>query len=161
MKRLMGSLVCLAVWAGCGGDDPVDVEGTYSVGITNRDNGCQFANWTVGATSSGISVVVTQNGGAAVAEVQGGAAFVLNVALGGSTFSGDVDGNHVDMTIEGTRPNTTGNCTYTYDARMTANLVGDALMGTIAYTAAHNGHTDCAAIECVSNQDFSGSRPPR
>lgn len=161
MKSLLGSLACLAVWAGCGGSDPADVEGTYGVGITNRENGCQFQNWDENAMTPGISVVVTQDGSTATADVQGGAGFVLDVALGGHVFEGDVDGNHLDLTIEGMRPQTQGNCTFTYDAELSANLIGDALMGTISYTAAHNGHSDCAMVECVSKQEFSGSRPPR
>lgn len=161
MKSLLGSLVCLAAWTGCGGSDPVDVEGTYSVGLTNRDNGCAFQNWDDGAMTPGIGVVVTQDGAQATADVQGGAGFVLDVAIGGHLFEGEVDGSHLDLTIMGTRANTQGNCTFTYDATLSANLIGDALMGTISYTAAHNNHSDCAAIECVSTQEFSGSRPPR
>lgn len=160
MKRLLGSLVCLGMFAGCG-SDPVDAEGTYSVGITNRDNACGFDNWTVGAQTSGIEVVITQNGESAVAEVKGAAGAFLQLWIGNATFSGEVAGNHLDMTIQGTRSQTTGNCTFTYDVAFAANLVGDSLNGTISYTAAHNGHTDCAAVECVSSQDFSGSRPPR
>lgn len=159
MKRLSGSLVCLAAWAGCGGD-PVDVQGMYSVGVTNRDNGCEFQNWTDGGMTSGVTVAITQDGATATAEVQGFAGGVLDVALGQSTFSGDVEGNYLDMSIQGTRSNTSGNCTFTYDAQLTANLIGDALMGSIVYTPAHNGHSDCAMVECTSTQEFSGSRPP-
>jgi hypothetical protein len=161
MKSLLGSLVCVAAWSGCGGSDPADVTGTYGVGITNRANGCQFQNWEENAMTPGISVVVAQDDSTATADVQGGAGFVLDVAIGGHVFEGEVDGNHLDLAIMGTRANTQGNCTFTYDATLSANLVGDALMGTISYTAAHNNHSDCAAIECVSTQEFSGSRPPR
>lgn len=157
MKRFL----CLAFLVGCGGSDPVDAEGTFSIGLTNRENACNFSNWTVGAMTSGVSVVITQNGSTAIAEVQGLAGGYLDIAIGSSTFSGTVDGNSLDMTIQGTRSNTMGNCTFTYDATLTANLIGDALNGSIAYTAAHNNHSDCAAVECVSTQDFSGSRPPR
>jgi hypothetical protein len=161
MKRLVVG-VAAAVLAGGGcGTDPVDAEGTYSVGITNRENGCNFANWTVGAMTSGVQVVVTQTGTSANADVQGGAGFVLDVALGSSVFSGRVDGAKLDLIIEGIRPNTSGNCTYTYDARLFATLTGDALAGRIEYSAAHNNHSDCSAVECTSRQDFSGSRPPR
>jgi hypothetical protein len=157
MKRLLG----IAVLVGCGGSDPVDAEGTYSVGITNRENGCNFSSWTVGEMTSGIPVVITQNGSAAIAEVQGLAAIALDLRLGSHSFSGDVDGNHLDLLLAGTRSMTTGNCTYTYDGRIDANLIGDALSGNIYYTSAGNGHSDCAALECTSRQEFSGSRPPR
>lgn len=157
----MKSLLCLGLLIGCGGSDPVDAEGTYSIGLTKRDNGCNFSNWTVGEQTTGVSVVITQNGSAAVAEVQGIAGGYLDLVLGAHTFSGDVDGTHLDLVLQGTRAMTTGNCTYNYDAQIDAILVGDALSGKINYTAATNGHSDCAAIECLTVQDLSGSRPPR
>lgn len=156
MKRLL--LVVLV--AACG-SDPVDVEGTYSVGLTNRANGCNFQNWTVGAMTSGVSVVITQNGANAIAEVQGIAGGYLSFAFGSSTFSGDVDENTLDLFLAGTRPQQSGNCTYTYDGTIHATLVGDALNGSLTYSSNGNDNTDCAAIVCDSVQDFAGSRPPK
>jgi hypothetical protein len=156
MKRL---LLLLGVVA-CGGD-PVDVEGTYSIGLTNRENGCNFDNWTVGQQTTGVDVVITQNGEAAIAEVQGGAGLYLNFAFGSNTFSGSVDGSDVDLFLAGTRSQTMGNCTFTYDGRIAATLSGNALNGTLTYSSNGNDNTDCAAIVCDSVQEFSGSRPPK
>jgi len=161
MKRLSFLALGVLVVAACGSGDPVDVEGTYSVGLTNRDNGCNFQNWTVGAMTSGVTVVITQNGANAIAEVQGLAGGYLSFAFGSSTFSGDVDGNHLDLFLSGTRPQTSGNCTYTYDGNIKATLVGDALNGSLTYSSNGNNNTDCAAIVCDSVQDFAGSRPPK
>lgn len=150
------------VLGACAGDNPADVEGTFTVATTNRDNGCNFQNWTVGQTNQGITVVITQNGGSAVAQVTGaGAAFALDLVIGTNTFSGSVDANAVNLYAAGTNSHTTGNCTYTYDGRINATLTGDALQGTIKYTANTNTGSDCAAVQCVSQQDFSGSRPPK
>jgi hypothetical protein len=159
MKRLL--LVLPLVVAACGGDDPVDAEGTFSVGLTKRENGCNFQNWTVGDMTSGVTVVITQNGTSAIAEVQGFAGGYLDIAFGSSTFSGNVDGDSLDLFLAGTRPQTSGNCTYTYDGRIRATLTGDALNGSLTYSSNGNDNTDCAAIVCDSVQDFSGSRPPK
>jgi hypothetical protein len=156
MKRL----VLIALLGACSGCDPVDAEGTYSVGISYRDDACQFG-WTVGQMSSGVEVVITQNGDSAIAEVKGLAGGYLSLALGSATFSGNVDGNELDLFVTGTKPQTKGNCTFTYDGHIAATLTGDALQGTLSYVANTNTASDCAAVACTSKQDFSGSRPPR
>jgi hypothetical protein len=160
MKSLIFPVIGVLALAACG-DDPVDAEGTYSVGLTNRENGCNFQNWTVGEMTSGVSVVITQNGASALAEVQGIAGGYLNFAFGSNTFSGTVDGDELDLALSGTRPQTSGNCTYTYDGRIQATLTGNALNGTLSYVSNGNDNTDCAAIVCTSTQEFSGSRPPK
>jgi hypothetical protein len=161
MKRLSFLVLGVLVVAACGSGDPVDVEGTYTVNLTNRDNGCNFQNWTVGAQTTGVQVVITQNDVNAIADVQGIAGGYLDFAFGSSTFSGNVDGSDLDLFLAGTRPQTSGNCTYTYDGRIRATLVGDALNGSLTYSSNGNNNTDCAAIVCDSVQDFSGSRPPK
>ena len=153
-------LVVLGVLAASGCSDPADVEGTYSVGVTNREDGCAFG-WQVGEQNPGISVVVTQSGESATAEIQGFAGLAVGVALGTNKFSGTVDGNELDLLAAGTNPKTMGNCTFTYDGRITATLTGDALQGTIVYAANTNNNSDCSAVKCASSQDFSGSRPPK
>ena len=55
--------------AACGGDDPVEAAGTYTVSLTNRENGCMNPNWMVDDTAMGIGVVITQNGEAITADV--------------------------------------------------------------------------------------------
>lgn len=155
MKRLL----VLALLGACGGE-PVDAEGTYSVGVTNREDGCKFG-WTVNEQTPGIQVVITQNGSSAIAEVKGAAAIGLGIAFGSATFSGDVDGDELNLFVTGTNSTTRGNCTFTYDGRMEATLAGDSLQGSLLYVANTNTASDCAAVQCMSKQDFAGSRPPR
>ncbi len=147
--------------ASCGDSPPEDVAGTYTINLTNGANGCNLENWTEGNTSSGIPVVITQADATASAEVMGLAAVALDVALAGHVFTGDVDGDDLNLAITGTRSATSGNCTYTYNALLDATLAGDVLTGTISYQAATNDNSDCAALEgCASVQNFNGTRPP-
>ena len=160
MKRLV---LLVLVFAACGGD-PVNTAGNYTVGVTNRDNGCMVANWTVGAMSSNIGVDITQSGGSATATITGLAQITLDLALGGHAFSGTVDGDQLDLTLLGTRPQTMGNCTYTLDGEIIATSTGELITGRINYKAATNNHPDCTTMNiqgCVTYQDFNGSRPPQ
>jgi hypothetical protein len=91
------------VLAACGGDEPVDAAGTYTLSLTNRENGCMNSNWTVGETATGIGVVIIQNDAAITADVQPGAArLALDLALGSHIFTGSVNGADIDLRITGT-----------------------------------------------------------
>ncbi len=146
----------------CGGDEPVDAAGTYTISLTNRENGCNNANWTVGDTASNIGVVITQNGATASADVQpGGGRLALDLALGGHVFIGKVDGNRLDLLIEGTNSFSMGTCDYTIDARIDAQLDGDVLSGDVLYQDQTDNSTDCGALTgCTSRQELLGNRPP-
>ena len=87
----------------------------------------------------------------------------LDLWLGGHVFTGTVSGTHVDMVLHGTRGMTTSSgCAYTWDARVEGDLTGNALQGTITYSAAAADSSACSEIrQCRSVQTFSGSRPPR
>jgi len=146
---------------GCTSD--AEVAGTYSVALTNRDNGCMLPNYTVGDTATNIGVVITQAGSNVTVTVNGLAGIALIGLLGGgkNVYTGGVDGNDVDVESLGTAPKTSGNCTYTYNSRITATIDGDALTGRIEYRAADNGNPDCAPLSgCLTYQDFNGTRPP-
>lgn len=162
MKASLVSPTALALAAllGCG-SDPADVAGNYTVSITSRDNGCAFANWTVGNTATGIQVTMTQDGASASATVEGVTGGVLMVGLGGRTFTGSVDGNELSLSIVGTVGHTQGSCAYTHDAVLTGTIDGDFLSGHIDYQARTNGQPDCGTLTgCTSTQDFNGTRPP-
>lgn len=160
-KLLISSLVAMVASAACS-EDPADISGNYSANLTARDNGCNLANWQPGAMVTQIPVVITQTDAEARAEVGGLAGVALELALASRLFIGEVDGDSFRLEIIGTRPQTSGNCTFTYDATMSGSLSGDSLSGRVSYTTATNGNTDCAALrDCVSFQDFSASRPPR
>jgi hypothetical protein len=157
MKHFLGGL--LAVVAGC--SDPANVEGTWTVALTNRDNGCSFGNWTVGESATNVQVVFTQNGESVNADVQGLAEIGLALLLGADgIFSGSVDGDELDLVREGTNPTTMGNCTFTYNAQILATVSGGTMEGRIEYRAQHNNNSDCAAVTCLTYQDFNGVRPP-
>ena len=157
MKRLV---VLAAILGGCG-SDPVDAEGMWTVSVTNREDNCNIG-WEVGKQSTGVGVNITQNGEAVIIDITGIGGGVLSAFLGGDeVFSGTVDGETVLATRQGTRPNTMGNCTYTYNAIIAADINGDTMMGFLSYKPATNGNSDCAAIECENIQDFSGNRPPQ
>ena len=160
MNRLIW-LIWLAL-LGCS-SSPAQVAGDYSIGLTDEDNGCMFANWTAGTMTSGITMTVTQQSADATAVVTGGGSeLVLDAVFGANTFTGSVDGDAIDLTLDGTNSNTTGNCTYTYNGVITATLATDTFTGKITYTGATNNNSDCATIQgCVSYQNFDGSRPPQ
>lgn len=159
MKTLALPLVLAC--AACGSDADVNVEGNYSVATTNGENGCAIAGWNVGDQATNIPVTIRQEGSAVTAEVGGPAAIGLGLLVGSSVFEGTVDGSRLELEILGTNNFRTGDCNYTYDARLTATLTGDALVGGIDYVANAADHPSCASIaSCVTSQDFNGTRPP-
>lgn len=158
-RRLVAAIACV-LGAGCGED--AEVAGSYTIAVTNRDNGCEFANWTVGNTAAGIPVSITQDGASVTATVEGVVGSLLTLSLGANVYTGDVDGDELALTLYGTRSQTEGNCTFTNNSTLRATVDGDALVGRIDYTRATNGNPDCARLaSCVTYQDFNGTRPPR
>jgi len=153
---LLGGMV-----VGCAGD--ADVAGSYTIALTNRDNGCMFGNYNVGDTAQGIGVVITQNDSNVTLTVNGVAGTYLVLLLGAdkNVYQGDVDGDELSTESLGTRAQNMGNCTYTINSKIKGSLDGDALTGRIEYRAADNGNPDCAPISgCLTYQDFNGTRPP-
>ncbi|MBA3458383.1 MAG: hypothetical protein H0T46_00355 [Deltaproteobacteria bacterium] len=149
--------------AACSGAD-ADVAGNYTIALTNGENGCNFANWTVGSTASGISMVATQDGSKLTVTIEGIARIYLEGLLGGggNVFSGTVDGDDMSVESIGTRSNTSGNCTYTYNSKISGTLDGDVLRGRIEYRAADNGNSDCTTVHgCLTFQEYNGTRPPQ
>lgn len=158
MKRLI-----LLVGLACGcGSDPVNAEGQYTINVTNKDNGCNFQNWTVGDSATNIGVAINQQGTSANADVMGATRVYLDLILGSHIFNGTVDGSDLDLKIAGTRSTTQGNCTLTIDSELLATLNRDTLTGRINYHYHGNGNTDCAPYDgCTSYQDMNGTRPPQ
>jgi hypothetical protein len=153
------SLAALSAVSGCGGD-PVDVRGTYAINLTNGPNGCELENWTVGETSTGVPVVITQDGANVTVTVQGAAAVYLDVAIGGHVFEGTVSGRHIDATLTG-RAGALGSCAYTSIVDLEADLDGDLLTGRLRYYAQTNGLADCERFNtCENTQQLNGTRPP-
>jgi hypothetical protein len=154
MKRL--ALLALAV--GCG-TDPAQIAGTYTTALTNRDNGCNYGNWTVGGQASGIPVQFTQSDKSVSATVMGLAGGALSLAFGSNVFTGTIDGNNLDLTLTGNVGQNMGNCAYTRNAEIVGSYANNSITGSVRYTNVDNGNSDCLK-GCISLQDFAGSRPP-
>jgi hypothetical protein len=159
LRAAAGASLALAL-CGCA---PVDVAGTYTGAVTNRENACNLPQWTVGNSSTGISMVVTQSGADVTAEVQGLAALALNLFAGNTDpLRGTVNGSGFAVGKSGTRAMSMGACAYTGRIDARATLSGNALEGTVTYRYVTNNVPDCGSLStCSSVQAFSFSRPPR
>jgi hypothetical protein len=135
----------------------------YTVSLTNGMNGCGLSNFTPGDSSTNVGFTITQTGSAVSGTAEGLTGVGLDLWLGSHTFTGTVSGSHVDMTLHGNRAMTTSSgCAYTWDARVEGDLTGNALQGTITYSAAAAESAACSEIRmCRSVQTFVGSRPPQ
>ena len=141
---------------------PADVSGDYTMAVTDEANGCNLQNWTMGDSSTGIPVTITQDTKNVTINITGATGAYVAVILGTSMFMGTVDGDNVSATLFGTRSATMGGCAYTYNADLEASLNVDELSGTIAYTPQTNGSPDCSTIMgCSSTQNFNGTRAPQ
>lgn len=161
MKRAVPWLVVACLMAmGC--ENNAAVGGNYTVNITNGENGCMADDWTVGDTSSGISLVVRQDANDQVQlDVEGPGGTYLDVFVGSSIFNGSVSGEEVTGALIGSRSYTAAGCTWTYTVDLDAEVNGDFMQGTLTYRPVTNMHPDCGILEtCRNLQSFNGSRPP-
>jgi hypothetical protein len=159
----MKGWILVALLAGCGGSD-AEVAGNYTMALTNGDNGCNLGNFTPGTQSTGVNIVITQDANKLTLTVNGVAALYLDGLLGAgkNVFTGTVGGDSISVDSIGTKSNTSGNCTYTYNAHILGTLDGDVLRGRIEYRAADNGNSECTQVHgCLSFQDYNGTRPPQ
>jgi len=156
MKRLL----VLGVLAACGGGGDADVAGNYTMAITNRDNGCNFNGYNVGAQNM-VAVNITQTDSNLMATVSGGGGFLLALVVGSNIYAGEVDGDDVDLQIIGNIAMNSGNCAFTYNSEIHATADANSMNGRIEYRSVTNMNSDCAAITgCLTFQEFAGSRPP-
>jgi hypothetical protein len=157
-RLLLAVLLAMA----CDDDDPpADVEGEYTIAITNGENPCGFQNWDEGASATGIVLTVTQDGSSLMAVVEGVAGGLIGLLIGSADYEGHVQGNVLVLENFGTRSFTRGDCAFTIKSTAQVQLSGDAIAGTIEYTPVTNGSPACEELEsCVSEQLLSGTRPP-
>jgi hypothetical protein len=168
VAALGGLMLTLAGACSDDDDDPVPamgtVEGDYTIAITNRENGCNFDDWTEGESTSGINLALSVDDGDAVGEVTGEGSFLVLTAVlgpGGNVLEGTATGANLELMRYGTRAFDEGDCIYTLTATVSAAVDGDVITGSIRYTAATNDNPDCAGLEgCISRQEFNGTRPP-
>jgi hypothetical protein len=168
--RVAGAAFTLALAAACGGNSSTttltsaNVAGSYTVDVTNGNNGCNIAGWTDNAMSMNIGVTVAQNGTQLTVTVGGGGLVgaLLTAVLGTDTFSGPLVGESSTLTATGTVQGTQGSCTFTTNATIQASFNGDTMQGTVTYERVPVGASSgCTALQgCMSIQNFSGVRPP-
>jgi len=140
---------------------PVDAAGAYSVTVTNGANGCGFLSWQEDVVTTGVPLTIAQQAGAISATVEGVPGAFLDLVLGSREFQGQVDGAELELTLFGTTPFTSGNCTYTVDGAVSATVDGDVIEGQIEYRPSTNGSPSCGDLEtCVTAQQFNGTRSP-
>ena len=160
----MNKFVCastLFLFVACS-ESPAEVAGEYSLSMTNRENGCNFDNWTEGESNAGVSFTVLQEEETVNGEIGGLAGAFLEVVFGTRMFSGDISGSSLSLILFGERSSKEGNCTYTINGTMNAEIDDDLLKGEIIYRPATNDNPDCQALEaCTSRQEFNGTRPPK
>ena len=141
--------------------EPVDAAGSYSVSVTSGANQCGFAGWQEGSVTTGVPLLMAQEGSSLTATVEGALGLFLDAALGSREFQGEADGAALRLTLYGTNSFMSGGCTYTVQGVVDATLDGDVIVGQIEYRPATNGSPDCGALEtCSSGQEFNGTRPP-
>ncbi len=152
------ALVALAL-VSCG-NAPADVAGSYTVALTNGANGCMFMDWTVGESTSGVGLVITQDGDAFTGTVTGAVAGALDLYVGSHEFNGTVSGTHLDGTLVG-RPLSMGTCAYTLNIDLDGELDGDLITGSLRWYGDANSSPDCGMwATCETLQAFNGTRPP-
>ena len=159
-----GSLLAaaLSLASACDDDDPpADVEGAYTVAITNGENACSLQNWDVGAMSSGIPLMIVQDGAELTATVEGVAGGVIRLLIGSADYEGRINGNGFVLENFGTVSFRNGDCAFTIKSEVRGSLSGDVITGVIEYTPVTNESPACEQLEaCVSEQAFNGTRPP-
>jgi hypothetical protein len=159
MRRTALILTLLA--GACGSDTPANLAGTYTLALTVQKNECDILTNVVGTSSTGVTVVVTQDGSNVTAKVQGVPGLGLGLATGSDTFTGKVSGNSLDLSIVGNVPGSSGNCAFTRNAHLVGTVAGDLLTGSVTYTYATNKNPDCGTRDtCQDVQVLNGARPP-
>lgn len=153
-------LALVAAVAACSGNDggppPADVAGTYTLTVTDGQNGCNVQNFTTNSTQSGIVVAIAQSGSSVSATMMDANGLVLAFATG-DTLAGTIDGSEASLTSSASRAQ--GNCSYAATATAYMKFLGTQVQGTIQYTESGNGSSDCGVMQqCTSTQTFTGSR---
>ena len=135
---------------------PANVAGTWTLSVTDGNNGCSIPNFTTGATTTGVTVQITQNGSNLSAAAQGASGLSLAFDTG-NTLSGTITGDQA--TLSATGNHTQGNCAYTTTATASITFDGSQMQGSISYSDQGNNSTDCGVLQqCTSTQTFTGSK---
>ena len=159
MRTILLALVVAAATA-CSSSDSngptAQVAGDYTLTVTDNQNGCQVENFTTGATQSGITMTITQNGSSVSATGTGSVGLMLAFATG-DTLNGWIDGQEASLTSSVSH--TMGGCAYSTTATANLTFSGNQIQGNILYTDSGNGSPDCGFMQqCTSTQTVNGSR---
>jgi hypothetical protein len=150
--------------AGCSSDSSFkaspDIGGSYTVSVTDADNGCMIDSWVAGKSTSDIPFVIEQQSTNVTGSLQGLAGLALAVSIGTAMFQGTTTSDDFDMTAYGTTAHTQGSCMFKLNAEIKGSISGDLISGTITYAPATTNDPACASIQCTSTQTFNGTRPP-
>ena len=136
--------------------------GDFTGSVMNGPNTCP-GTWEKGMMSS-TTVTIGQVEANVTVHFSGPPGSMLQAVLGTNSFSGIVSGNHVSARIIGTVQATSGDCVYTTNGDLAADLGGNTLSGNIVYTPQTNNHADCTSMQvtgCTSQQTFALNRPPK
>jgi hypothetical protein len=151
---------CVARTEACA---PESVEGEWITLLTAADNGCGFEDWMEGSSAE-ARATITGTGGDVRVRVDGIAGALIALGFGGEpVFVGGVEGDLIEATFFGTRSFVEdGGCSYSVRATLRAQVRGDTLEGSVAYTTPTNGHPSCAEFRatCVTVQRLSAVRAP-
>lgn len=137
-----------------------EVSGTYTITLRYGENGCLLDGWTEGSDVVGIPLTMRQDGDLVSGTVEGITGGILTLIHGSSIYNGTIEGNQADMVIYGQRAESSGNCSFSLNNRVSARFDGDFIEGTLRFVKEGNDNPDCAKVECASLIDFTGSRPP-
>src|SRR5215475_5340911 len=131
----MRIILALLLLAGCTSDEPVDITGDYALATTNGTNGCGFANWTEGATSTGVVVKFRQTDTHFTAELTGLVRVYVELIVGSYIFAGEVAGSTFQATLAGTREimEEGKTCRYRVNADIDGTLSRDTISGMLTY----------------------------
>jgi len=158
MRTILLALVVAASTA-CSSDPngpTAQVAGDYTLTVTDNQNGCQVENFTTGASQSGITMTIAQNGSSLSATGTGSTGLMLAFATG-DTLNGWIDGQEASLTSSVSH--TVGGCAYSTTATANLTFTGNQIQGTILYTDSGNGSSDCGFMQqCTSTQTVTGSR---
>ena len=160
----MRIILALLLLQACTSDEPVDVTGDYVLALTNGENGCGFANWTVGATSTGVTVKFIQmDAGRITVELTDPVLRTyVAIIIGSFIFAGEVSGASFQATLAGTREimEQGKTCKYRVNADIDGSLVRDTISGTISYrVVVVTPAADCPPDNCATLATFNGVRP--
>jgi len=158
------SVGCALSLLGCSSDSSFkaapDLAGSYTVSVTNGDNGCMIEKWEVGKSTTDIPFLIEQQGTSLTGTLTGLAGLALGLSIGTNKFVGSANDDDFDITAYGSVKHTQDACMYELNAQIQGAISGDAISGTITYAPATSNDPACASLQCSSTQNFNGTRPP-